>query len=122
MPTKNKIYVPTEHEEGVALTKWCKLNNHVLVKFNNEGKRSFAMANYLKAEGLQAGFPDYLFPVVTRQYGALFIELKRTKGYTVSPEQQWWIDVLNARGYKAIVASGFSAAQTIILGYLEDNI
>ena len=61
-------------------------------------------------EGLTKGFPDYV--VITNSH-ILFLELKRTKGGTVSQEQKEWITELGFYG-TAVICHGFDAAKKLI--------
>ena len=73
----------------------------------------------LKATGATAGVPDLFLPVPTSQYHGLFIEMKRTKGGKVSPEQKEWLEYLNSAGYRAVVCKGFLEAKAVIESYLD---
>ena len=71
----------------------------------------------LKMEGVRAGVPDLFLPVATGGKHGLFIEMKRTKGGTISPEQKDWLAHLNEQGYRAEVCKGFEAAKAVIQDY-----
>ena len=75
----------------------------------------------LKAEGLQAGFPDLMLLLPAHGKHGLFIEMKRRdkKRSRVSEEQRAWIDRLNAAGYQAQVCYGSDEAIQTIKNYLE---
>jgi len=66
----------------------------------------------LKASGVVRGVPDLLIfdPPPLREAVGVALELKREKGGSVSPEQQRWLQELNARGWVAIVARGAADA------------
>ena len=119
------IAVPTEHEEQTALMDWLYLMSRKYPELNlfyhvpNEGKRSPAAAMKLLAEGLKKGVPDNFLPVARGGYHGLYIELKRTKGGKLSPEQRQWLDDLNAQGYLAVECKGWEAAAKVIEKYMQ---
>jgi hypothetical protein len=117
-------YVPTESEEQQSLISWVRrsLGNYpelnMLYHVTNEGKRSPVTGARLKAEGLQPGVPDLCLAVARGEYHGLYIEMKRTKGGRVSPEQARWIEKLSREGYVAVVCRGWEQAREAILRYL----
>src|SRR5690606_40216997 len=72
----------------------------------NGGWRAKRTAAAMKAEGAQAGVPDYLLPLARGGYAGLAIELKTATG-RVSPEQRAWLAHLAAQGWQAVVARGW---------------
>ena len=58
-------------------------------------------------------------PVPRGNYHGLYIELKRTKGGVISDAQKEWIEMLNGRGYLAVVAKGATEAIKVISDYLN---
>lgn len=114
--------VPTEHEEQKALVKWFDLQypklRGRLVAVPNGGERNVVVAAKLKAEGVRKGFPDLQLLVKRGDFGGLFIEMKRTKGSTLKPEQAEWLDWLNEQGHMAVICKGAEAARQTIKGYL----
>jgi hypothetical protein len=104
----------------------------------NGGKRSLKTAIRLKKTGVKRGVPDLCFPFpmpvttldYTRRktglvcysgnmYPGLFIEMKRTRGGSVSQEQKNWIDTLKTRGYRVEVCKGFMEAKDVMLDYFR---
>jgi hypothetical protein len=79
----------------------------------------------LKAQGLTPGVSDYIVPVAAGrqvaagEYHGLWIELKRTKGGRVSPEQELFQERMSLLGYRAAVARGWEEARITIMGYLR---
>jgi hypothetical protein len=100
----------SEHDEQAALIQWRDYARRVdprigmLFAIPNGGARSKRTAGRLKAEGAAAGVPDLCLPVATATHGGLWIELKTASG-RVRPEQQTWIDALNAHGQCAGTAA-----------------
>lgn len=80
----------------------------------NEGKRSWMTGGRMKAEGLKSGVPDIFLPVPRGEFHGLFVEMKRTKGGTVSDCQKLWLHDLQKQGYCAAVCRGwYEAAECI---------
>jgi len=75
----------------------------------NGGHRHPAVAAKLKVTGVVKGVPDLFIPE-----WLLWVEMKKTKGGKVSPEQKEWIEYLNGCGHKAVVANGCDEAIKII--------
>lgn len=125
MAVKINIPVPTESEEQQALFRWAELNQGrypqlaLLYHVPNGGQRNKVTAARLKAEGVKSGVPDICLPHASRTYHGLYIELKRVRRGSVSPEQSAWIKALNAAGYRAVVCKGWAEAAAEIMSYLE---
>ncbi len=64
----------------------------------NGGQRTKAAAGKLKAEGVKKGVPDLLWPLKSRGYSGLVMELK-ANGNSTTPEQTTWLAWLKAQGY-----------------------
>lgn len=120
--------MPSEYAEQATLVQWFARQypkiGHLLVASMNGayiggGKGRFALIAKYKLAGMRNGFPDLFLPVPTAQYHGLFIEMKRTKGGTVSKEQKDWLEYLNSAGYKAVVCKGFLEAKAAIESYLD---
>ena len=98
---------PTEHAEQVSLCGWLDAKHPDLDYWAtpNGGNRNIVTAAKMKAEGQKAGIPDLFFPELR-----LFVEMKRTKGGSVSKEQKHWIERLTKHGYKVVVCKGAAEA------------
>ncbi len=98
----------TEHEEQRELVKWFRQTypKTLIFAIPNGGARSIATASRLKAEGVVKGVPDLFVP-----FWETWIEMKRTKGGSVSPEQKLMHLYLRGVGYTVIVAKGFEDAR-----------
>lgn len=109
----------TEHAEQSSLIAWfhTQYPQHLIFAVPNMGKRDYALAAYLKAEGLTAGVPDLVIPMPRKGYHGLFIELKKPGGKKPNENQQYWLEQLTAQGYLATVAFGFEPARQIITEY-----
>jgi hypothetical protein len=105
---------PTEHEDQKAVFEWAKYNSdpalQMLFAIPNASKRTFAMANWLKAEGMKPGVPDMFLPVARCGFHGLFIEQK-VKPNKQEMEQRAWELKLTNQGYAYWLS--WSAAETI---------
>lgn len=115
----------SEAEEQRILFQWIEYSKEVHPELKycyhipNGGSRNRIEAHNLKLEGVKAGVPDICLPVPCGDYHGLYIELKRTKGGVVSDAQKEWIEMLNDRGYLAVVANGANEAIKVISDYLN---
>jgi len=112
--TNNKVL--TEYEEQKNFVKWLRDNKIKCASSGNgyclDTKNNVQYMSKLKATGLSKGFPD--LQVFLGKGKTVYIEMKRTKGGTVSEEQQKWIDYLNNNGYKAYICYGADDAIAIV--------
>lgn len=115
-----------EHIEQVNLMQWWALACHgfglhenTLFAIPNGGQRNAITGMNLKREGVRAGVPDLFLAWANRQYGGLFIEMKKTKGGRVSDAQQQYLELLEESGYKVAVCHGWLEAKASIEAYLE---
>ncbi len=121
---KSPISVPTEHAEQRALVTWASLSTgkhpelRLLFAIPNGGARSKAAAGKLKAEGVKPGVPDLCLPVARGGFHGLYVEMKRVKGGTLSPEQKTWHQALTEQGYHVALCKGQPAAQQTLTTYL----
>jgi hypothetical protein len=119
--------VPSEHDEQKALMvivahyvgRWPELQ--LLYAIPNGGKRHIGTAKKLCAEGVKSGVPDLCLPVARGGYHGLYVELKRSKGGTVSSQQASWIAALQGQGYRACVCRGADEAMAVILEYMRHH-
>ena len=119
-----KKQVPTESEEQQTLFRWAAMQRGkypelaLMFHIPNEGKRSWMTGGRMKAEGLKSGVPDIFLPVPRGEFHGLFVEMKRTKGGTVSDCQKLWLHDLQKQGYCAAVCRGWHEAAECIKNYL----
>ena len=118
---------PRESVEQQTLIKWARLARgkypelDMLYHITNEGKRSVVTGARLKSEGLKPGVPDLCLAVARGGAHGLYIEMKRTKGGRVSPQQARWIEKLSREGYVAVVCRGWEQARDVIERYLRNE-
>jgi hypothetical protein len=103
--------IPTEHEEQREFVRWFRQahNGVRIFAIPNGGSRSIATAGRLKAEGVSPGVPDLFIPEWD-----IWIEMKRTKGGSLSTVQKDWIKYLEELGHTCIVAKGAEDAKAQI--------
>ena len=124
MVAKDALPVPSESDEQKALMRWTKYNSgrwpelERLYHIPNEGQRDPRVGARMRDEGMKKGVPDLCLPVARGGCHALYIEMKRTKGGTVSPEQTDWIEWLLRHGYAACVCRGWQEAAKVIKEYM----
>ena len=106
--TTVKEKIPSEHHEQALLVQWVRRTypGVLIHSIPNGGHRSKLTAAALKVEGTVAGIPDLFIPA-----WKLWIEMKRTKGGVVSPDQKNIIAYLESVGYQVIVGKGFLHAK-----------
>lgn len=120
----------SESDHQKAFFCWCALNRTRFPELEfcfavpNGGKRDKLTAARMKAEGVRAGVPDIVLPLILYDRfdrmlrAGLWIELKVGKG-TVSTEQNNWHVFLKRQGYTVVVCySWIEAAQAVEL-YLK---
>lgn len=119
--------IPTEEAEQIMLFNWASMRSYsipelaLMYHIPNGGYRSKAEAARFKAAGVRAGVPDIFLPVALGGKHGLYVELKRLKGGTVSPNQTEWITKLREQGYRAEVCCGWLEAKELIEAYLNDK-
>ena len=122
--SREKIPIPTEHDEQKALFSWLAVMEHkypelaFVFAVPNSAKRNPKTAQYMKSEGMKAGVPDIVIPIPRGNYHGMFIELKRKQGGKASPEQLAWSVTLGNLGYYAIICYGWDEARSEIENYL----
>ena len=104
-----KALIPSELAEQQRLRKtlYYLAPSVMVVAVPNAARRTVWEARRAKQEGLAAGFPDLM---AIWPGGIAFIEMKRTKGGTVSENQREWIERLQGFGFPAAVCRGADAA------------
>ena len=104
----------TEYQEQCLLVQYLELKGFLFSKPAQETfTRSWSIKMKNKMSGVRPGVPDMLIILPTKRL--LFIEMKRSKGGRISPEQIKWIKELNeCNGVIAVEAHGFDEAKKII--------
>lgn len=119
--------VPTESQEQQRLFQWAKMQSgkypelELMYHIPNEGKRSRITGRRMVAEGLKKGVPDICLPVARGGSHGLYIELKRTKDWKITKEQEAWMRDLMGQGYQVALCIGWEKAADVILNYLRQE-
>lgn len=87
----------------------------------NQAPRSFAQANYMRAEGLRAGVPDVFVAVPCGGFPGLWIEFK-CPGKKQTEAQQQWFERLRKVGYLCEVVYSATDATELVRNYFMGNI
>lgn len=109
---------PSEHFEQRELVRWFRQTwpGVRIFAIPNGGARSKATAGRLKAEGVASGVPDLFVPA-----WRLWVEMKRSKGGSVSAEQKDWIAYLESVKYWCIVGKGADDARAKISAFFDHH-
>ena len=118
---------PKEDSEQAMLFDWAMMARgkypelDLMYAIPNGGYRSIKTAKLMKATGVKAGIPDICLPVARHGFHALYIEMKRRKGGTVSVAQKSMINALAEQGNLAIVCRGMDEAIEALKNYLSPD-
>jgi hypothetical protein len=82
----------------------------------NGGHRHPAVAAKLKATGVSSGVPDLFIPA-----WGLWLEMKRTKGGSLSAEQKDWIAYLESVRFCCIVGKGADDAKGKLQAFFNQH-
>lgn len=114
--------VPSETDEQRVLAQWLNAKRILWAHCPNGGLRTWQQGRMLKSIGVMPGVPDVLVfspaPNMPEARGVA-IELKRTSGAHVTPQQEAWIDALRRAGWIAEIRVGAAKAIEMLtqLGY-----
>lgn len=110
--------VPSEHIEQREFVKWFRktFSPVRILAVPNGGGRSMSQGLKLKLEGVSPGVPDLFIPA-----WRIWVEMKRQKGGSLSPEQKDYIQYLHLAGYIVIVGKGAEDAKTQLLQLIKDR-
>ena len=117
----------SESRQQQLLIAWFKLQypGKIIFAIPNGamlgGRNKVQMGVLRKREGLLKGVADLFIPIQKGEYAGLFIEMKNV-GKTrcsVTEDQKWFLDEMNAAGYKAEWCAGFDAAKEVITEYMK---
>lgn len=112
-----KLTLPTEDQECYWLVDYLnelKQKGKVLMYShipNETFTKSWSVKVKNKKLGVSRGFPDY---VILTPKGMIVIEMKRSKGGVVSPEQNQWLIGFSLQGIENHVCRGFEEARQVL--------
>lgn len=118
---KRMMRIPLEQDEVITFHQWLQIQQIPHTHIPNElgGSTSAIKARGVKMKkmGTSKGFPDLLvfipvcgFDGVIDSYQMCAIEMKRRKGSKTTPEQEEWLEVLQASGAMCAVCKGADEA------------
>ena len=108
-----------ERDDQIAFVSLLEKKGIIFYAIPNGGSRNLLEAVNLKRQGVKPGIPDICIPIPTKSHHGLYIELKRLKNSRVSDNQRYWIDKLNALGYRAEICHGWLNAIRTVEDYLK---
>ena len=124
MKTK-KNQTPLEEKEQEAVFHWIRSNQIKYPKLQlaygtlNGVRLAPKLRKKMYLQGNRKGVPDICLPAMGKNLeSGLYIELKRTKGGSVSKAQKEYIELLKNQGFIAIVCKGHIEAIKTIKEYL----
>jgi hypothetical protein len=118
---RHQLKLTEEELMQVSLYEWAAYQPPPVQKLHhvpNGGARDPRTGLKLLAMGTSAGVLDNHLPVARRGFRALWIELKRPKGGSLSPAQRQWIEWLEEEGDKCVVCKRWEEAADWISWYL----
>jgi len=113
-----------EHAEQSTFFDWIALNRkQIPALWNcyavpNAAKRSYALANYMRKEGLATGYPDINLDFPSHGYHGLRIEMKVNKNEATLNQKDWHRRLLDA-GYQVFLCYSAEEAIQKTLEYLK---
>jgi|TARA_R110000744_G_scaffold242532_2_gene359600 hypothetical protein len=122
LKTKRRKQGSPEHSLQKSLVDYMLLSYPKILFCASAGgmRTSMSQAIKMKSSGYVKGFPDMFVYEPKNKFNGLAIELK-VKGNYPSPHQVKWISDLNARGYKAVVCTGFQEAINELNNYMRND-
>lgn len=120
--------IPSENQEQKALVKWIRMQRpygDLLIKLNNEGKRSVNQGFHLKLMGMLPGASDLFLAYPTSVYHGLWLEVKQNRRYRPSEmakpswiAQQVFLERMISVGFAGHFCYGWEHGKRIIESYL----
>jgi len=121
----------SEHTEQAEVIQWAKDNEFIYpeLRWLYSSLNGIVIPappmvrakiiNYMKAEGMRNGIPDLFLPVARHGFHGLFVEMKRTDGGVISPEQKEFMEFAAAQGYLDKICYGCDEATEALEWYLR---
>ncbi len=111
------MQVIDEDKAQQALVRWMRYMKLPVLHIPNEGKRSFALAAWLKAMGLRPGAYDLFLARARKGYHGYWIEMKKL-GKKPTPLQVEFGEQMREEGYKAEWFDDWEEAKKSVEKYL----
>lgn len=110
---------PLEHWEQVQVCNWLDKYGIAYHAIPNGGNRSIVEAQKLKDEGVTAGVYDLFIMEPRNGFCGMYLEMKRLKGSSTSPEQRAFGLLASQKGYYCVVCKGHENALNALRCYLD---
>lgn len=104
-----------------AIVKFAKLCKIDVFSIPNGADVQASNRIRLTKEGLLPGVPDLFFPIASKTFFGLFMEVKSEKG-RVSPKQKKIMNKLSWNGYKCVVVYSLDDAIKELKEYLGEEL
>ena len=104
-----------------AIVKFAKLCKIDVFSIPNGADVQASNRIRLTKEGLLPGVPDLFFPIASKTFFGLFMEVKSEKG-RVSPKQKKIMNKLSWNGYKCVVVYSLDDAIKELKEYLGEKL
>ena len=113
---------PLEDDEQIAFVNWFKLKykDYLIFSIPNGGSRNIIEASKLKRTGATAGIPD--LAILMPNSKMIFIEMKKSKGGTLSKSQKEVIPKIENLGFTVLIGYGFLDAKEKFEEYLLQKV
>lgn len=121
----------SESQHQKAFFKWVRKSRNRYPELKNffavpngvwipgDKRRSFAIINKQKAEGLESGVPDTFMLYPNEQYSGLVIEFKVGNNKPEGKQLEWLKRLANAN-FKCVVAYSWESAKEETLKYIKN--
>lgn len=118
--------LPTEHEEQCDLIAWFDETYPQWAKrlaaVPNASRVPKHVGHKLNLEGRRKGYPDLQLLMRSAGFPGLIVEMKRTKGGHLEPDQRETLAWMAEEGYRCEVCKGAEAAKLVIAEYLAPRL
>ena len=114
----------SEHQLQSAFVQWARAKEgkypelRLAFAVPNAAKRSFALAQIMRDEGLRAGVPDWWLPVPRKGFSGLVIEFK-APGKKVTDAQASYMEMLLIEGWRVYTMNDWAMAAIVVETYLQ---
>ena len=110
-----------ESQRQTSIVKYAKLCKIDVFSIPNGADVQSSNRIRLTREGLLPGVPDLFFPIASKTFYGLFMEVKSEKGH-VSKKQKEVMNKLSWNGYKCVVVYSLDDAIKELKEYLGEEL